>query len=395
MELNIHLPTLLLLSIAVNLLVAGLLWAVHLLRERQSCFRLWAFACITFAVGSLLASARALVDAPLVTILSAHLFLGLSPMLLLAGIHSLMGLPLLGASRSSRILLVAGAAYLAGLLLFSTGDPMIARFLTALLSVVLFSLAIYRLSTIGRKPKLPFRVLQGLFAIHGLLMMAQVLMIATSRSGLMDVDIDTMLTLILVNHLLLAIATAMTLPLLAFTEAERGLRELAERDELTQLFNRRAFFRQSTVAFEQARLKGQSLTVLMIDLDHFKQINDRWGHAVGDQALRLVSRLMDEQLRDADIIGRIGGEEFAAVLNTGNRQEVEAITVRLLDNIAKRGRHLDGLPLHISASIGGVASASGFEQFTDLMDAADKALYEAKRKGRNRVELRSMGVPAN
>lgn len=394
MELNVHLPTLLMLSIAVNLLIGGLLWAVYRLRDRQSCFLLWSWACVSFAIGSLLASARSVIDVPLITVLMAHLSLGVSPLLLLAGIHSLMGLPVFGSQRSARILRIASVMYGSGLALSFSGDELAARLLTALYSALLFSLAIYRLSTSRRKPRLPFRVLQGLFAIHGTLMMIQVLSIVAARSGLVEMDIDTVLALVLFNHLLLATATVMALPLLAFTQAEQDLRELAERDELTQLLNRRAFYREGLAAFEQARSRGQSLTVLMIDLDYFKQINDRWGHAVGDDALQFVATLLAEELRDVDTIGRIGGEEFAAVLHTGNRADVEAITGRLLVRLAERGRMVNGRPLNLSASIGGVAMASGTGSFGEMMRQADSAMYRAKTMGRNRMEFAPLAEPA-
>ncbi len=390
MDLNVHLPTLMLLSIAVNLLVGGLLWAVYHLRRRQACFRLWALACATFVLGSLLAGARTLVDLPLLTVLAAHLLLGASPLLVLAGIHSLMGVSATGTRRSSRFLTVAGVVYVAGLLICFHSDAILARLLTALFSALLFALAIGRLLTIRRKPRLPFRILQTLFAVHGLLLMTQVLVIVGDRAGLVSVDLEAVLTLILANHLLLASATAMALPLLAFTEAERSLRFLAERDELTQLHNRRSFLQLGAAALDRAKRARQSITVLMIDLDYFKLINDRWGHDVGDQALQMVARIMVEELRDEDVVGRIGGEEFAAVLNTNDRHEVEAITARLRRKLEERGQIVNGLPLHLSASIGGVATQPTREDFSDLMRAADQAMYEAKRKGRNRVELHSL-----
>ncbi|MBW0148469.1 GGDEF domain-containing protein [Marinobacter arenosus] len=394
MELNVHLPTLVMLSIAVNLLIGALLWAVYRLRDNQPCFLVWTGACASFVLGSLLASAGAFIEAPLLTVLVGHLSLGVSPLLLLAGIHRLMELPFFGSRHSARILKFASGIYVFGLVVSFEGDPVAARFLTALYSALLFSLAVYRLSRIKRKPRLPFRVLQSLFAIHGILMMIQVLTIACGRSGLVTVDIDAMLSLILFNHLLLATATVLALPLLAFTQAEQDLRELAERDELTRLLNRRAFYREGLAAFEQARQRGQLLTVLMIDLDYFKQINDRWGHAVGDDALRFVATLLAEELRDVDTVGRIGGEEFAAVLNTGNRAEVEAITGRLLARLAERGRVVAGRPLYLSASIGGVAMTPETGSFAEMMQLADAAMYRAKTKGRNRVEFAPRVDPA-
>lgn len=387
MELNIHLPTLLLLSVTINLMVGGLLWLVYRLRDRQSCFRLWALACVTFVAGSALAGARTVIDVPLVTVLAAHLCLGLSPWLVLAGIHNLLGMPLVGGGKSSRVLVACGVLYVTGLLVSHAGDALVPRLLTALWSALVFSVAIYRLASCARTPRLPFQILQTIFGIHGILMMLQVIVIGTSEWEMVGLDVDAVLTLILAHHLMLATATVMALPLLAFTQAERNLKLLAERDELTQLLNRRAFFQQGIAAFEQARAQQHTLTVLMIDLDYFKEINDQWGHEVGDSVLSFVATIMTEELRDGDIIGRIGGEEFAAVLNTGGRREVEAVTERLLRKIAERGKWMDGRPLNLSASIGGVAISTQTHSFNDMMRLVDSAMYQAKEKGRNRVQF--------
>ncbi|TYC55501.1 GGDEF domain-containing protein [Marinobacter sp. BW6] len=391
MDLNMHLPTLLVTSVMVNILIGGMLWAIYHLRQREQCFLLWALACLTFVMGTGLAVARELAEVPGAMVFTAHLVLGLSPLLLLAGIHALAGLPVAGTRRSARILYGASLLYLLGLAVGTGWDPIIARFLTALFSALVFSLAIYRLGSLERKPRLPSRILQTLFAVHGILMMTQVLIIALSVSGGSDLDLPGLLKLILINHLLLVNATAMALPLLVFTRTEQNLLALAERDDLTQLFNRRTFYREGERALEKAREEGSLLTVLMIDLDHFKQINDRHGHAVGDEVLGIVASLMTAELRDEDIIGRVGGEEFAAVLRNNNREAVEAVTGRLLNSIVEGGRNINDLPLHLSASIGGVTLAPDLGSFKDIMVAADKALYQAKRNGRNRAEF----VPAS
>ncbi|WP_273206228.1 GGDEF domain-containing protein [Marinobacter subterrani] len=394
MDLNMHLPTLLVTSVMINLLIAGMLWAIYHLRHRERCFKLWALACLTFVLGTGFAVARELLAAPVLTIFVAHLILGISPLLLLAGIHALMNLPLAGTRRSAQLLYAAGVLYLLGLAVGAGLDPAFARFLTALFSALVFSLAIYRLGSIERKPRLPIVILQGLFAVHGTLMMAQVLVIIASAAGQLQPDIGPLLKLILVNHLLLVSATAMALPLLAFSRAERALVALADRDELTQLFNRRAFYREGRQAFVQARENRKPITVLMIDLDHFKQINDRWGHAVGDRVLRVVAGLMASELREDDIIGRVGGEEFAAVLRNDTGEGIGQVTERLLSRIVEAGRVIEEAPVHLSASIGGVTLVREYAGFEDMMAAADAALYRAKRNGRNRAEFIPASVTA-
>ncbi|ARM85930.1 MULTISPECIES: GGDEF domain-containing protein [Marinobacter] len=387
MGFTVHLPTLLLLSVAINLLIGGLLWAIFRLRSRQHCFRLWALACMTFAVGTLFAGTRAFIDTPWITVFLAHLFLGLSPLLVLAGLQRFSGSASRKTRRSRHALRLSAACYLLILLLTFQGDPLNARLLTALFSAAIFIFAVYTLSKLDTTPSLPVRILKVLFTMHGVLMMSQALVIGMDWLGLNQANTGFVLQLILVNHILLATATTLALPLLAFTHSEQRLRVMAERDGLTGLYNRRSLFREGIRAFDQATQSQTQLAVLMLDLDHFKQVNDRWGHAAGDDALRLVARTLKNELRDDDIIGRVGGEEFAMVLRITGDDDVRIITRRLLDTIATNGQEIDGLPLYISASIGGVEKAGHHKTFADMMIEADAALYNAKDKGRNRAEF--------
>ncbi|MBJ7276114.1 GGDEF domain-containing protein [Marinobacter salarius] len=387
MGFTVHLPTLLLLSVAINLLIGGLLWAIFRLRSRQHCFRLWALACMTFALGTLFAGTRAFIDTPWITVFLAHLFLGLSPLLVLAGLQRFSGSASLKNRRFGHALRLSAAGYLLILLFTFQGDPLNAHLLTALFSAAIFSFAVYTLSKLNTTPSLPVRILKVLFTMHGVLMLSQALVIGMDGLGLNQANTGFVLRLILVNHILLATATALALPLLAFTHSEQRLRVMAERDGLTGLYNRRSLFREGIRAFDQATQSDTQLAVLMLDLDHFKQVNDRWGHAAGDDALRLVARTLKNELRDDDIIGRVGGEEFAMVLRITGDDDVRIITRRLLDTIATNGQEIDGLPLHISASIGGVEKADHHKTFADMMIEADAALYNAKDKGRNRAEF--------
>lgn len=387
MGFTVHLPTLLLLSVAINLLIGGLLWAIFRLRARQHCFRLWAWACAAFAAGSLLASFRVFIDAPWITVFLAHILLGLSPVLVLTGLQRFSG----NASRKTRRfrhgLRAAAAGYCLILLFTFHGDPLNARLLTALFSAAIFSFAVYGLSKLDTTPSLPVRILKVLFTMHGVLMMSQVLAIGADWLGFNQAHTGFVLRLILLNHILLATATALALPLLAFTQSEQRLRIMAERDGLTGLYNRRSLFREGIRAFDNALQTQSPMAVLMMDLDHFKQINDRWGHAAGDEALRLVARTLKKELRDDDIIGRVGGEEFAVVLRISGDDNIRIITRRLLDAIATRGQEVQGLPLYLSASIGGTERADRHTTFADMMMEADAALYNAKDKGRNRAEF--------
>lgn len=387
MGFSVHLPTLIMLSVAINLMVGSLLWAIYYLRGRQHYFLLWALACGAFATGSLLAGARAFVDAPWFTVFMGHAFLGLSPLLLLAGLERFARGATHRIQQPRYLFRVTLAGYLIVLFAVFQSDPLSARLLTALFSAIIFSFAIYCLAFSASQPALPRRILQILFALHGMLMMVQCLVIAMNWMGISQANTDTVLRLVLINHTLLATATVLVLPLLAFTRSESQLRALAEKDGLTELLNHRSFFQEGIRVFEEASTNGTPMAVLMLDLDYFKEVNDRWGHAAGDEALQMVARILKNELRNEDIIGRIGGEEFAVVLPLSGEESVRAITHRLLNAISHEGANVNGMPLNLSTSIGGIELTEHHHSFSDLMLQVDSALYRAKNKGRNRVEL--------
>jgi diguanylate cyclase (GGDEF)-like protein len=374
-------------SVALNVLIGALLRWIYHLRDQQPCFRLWAYACASFAGGSLLAGARAFIDAPFITGFLALAFLGLSPLLVLMGLQSFSRLPARRQRLFRRGATIAFAVYLLLIGITFLPAPTVSRGLTALFSALVFSVAIYRLSAIATQIQLPVRVLQVLFTIHGVLMMCQALIIAVDALSGGVKGLDPMLHVILINHILLATGTALALPLMAFSVSENRLRELAERDSLTGLYNRRSLLREGTQAFAKAKAEGSALALLMLDLDHFKRINDQWGHSTGDDVLRIVARTLEDELRDNDTLGRIGGEEFVVVLPLSPGEDFTHIANRLLSAIARRGAEIPGHNLELSASLGGILMSPKHRTLADMMQQADAALYTAKNKGRNRAEF--------
>lgn len=164
------------------------------------------------------------------------------------------------------------------------------------------------------------------------------------------------------------------------------LRSFMVRDSLTGLFNHTAI--QDQLVLEVARAKRQraSLAFAMVDIDHFKQVNDTYGHPAGDRVIKSLSRLLKQSLREADVVGRYGGEEFAIILN--NTDGMAA--VKVLDTIRmsfSQLRHFaDGKEFSVTFSCG-IADIFCFNDSTKLVDAADQALYKAKHFGRNQVVL--------
>lgn len=171
-------------------------------------------------------------------------------------------------------------------------------------------------------------------------------------------------------------------------ESNRQLMELSQTDALTGLANRRRLMEILTIEFERSRRNSTPFSLLMIDLDHFKKINDNYGHQEGDIVLRSLAELMRAHLRQYDTAARFGGEEFSLVLPETDPVEAAGVAERIRKEIS-RMRFSGALEnVEITASIG-VASTPhpNFEQVDDLLRAADDALYEAKNNGRNRVEI--------
>ncbi|KIH81607.1 GGDEF domain-containing protein [Pseudomonas batumici] len=166
--------------------------------------------------------------------------------------------------------------------------------------------------------------------------------------------------------------------------AERQLKAAAYSDPLTNIGNRRSFMLKSETLLADCERRGTSAALLLCDLDHFKRLNDTFGHAVGDQALIAFSRMTTQILRPADVFGRIGGEEFACVLGDSN----EARAVEVAERIRAGFSGLALLePGFLSVSIGLVSTGESGYELSRLLSVADEALYGAKGKGRDRVEV--------
>ena len=166
-----------------------------------------------------------------------------------------------------------------------------------------------------------------------------------------------------------------------------ALKRLAQRDPMTGCFNRRAFFETAGALFEQARRDQAPLCCLMADIDHFKQFNDVYGHAVGDQVIQVVARSLSSGLRQPDVLCRYGGEEFCIVLPGATPEEALAVAERIridIEDNARGGvRGTEVMP--ITASFGLATLALGAATLEELIDHADQALYASKKAGRNRV----------
>ena len=168
---------------------------------------------------------------------------------------------------------------------------------------------------------------------------------------------------------------------------EAELQVFATTDSLTQLSNRRWFLVQLEAELNNVQRKAEhSAALLMLDLDHFKKINDQWGHTVGDQVLRHFAKLLRAQLRISDTAGRLGGEEFAVVLSNADTPKAVKFAERLQEELKNAPLIHDGQPIHMTVSVGIAAITPSDDKVEVSLSRSDIALYRAKRNGRDRIE---------
>lgn len=170
------------------------------------------------------------------------------------------------------------------------------------------------------------------------------------------------------------------------TEAEKKLKQMADTDVLTQLPNRRGVFKTVRSEVERALQSRTDFTLLLLDIDHFKKVNDQWGHSAGDFVLKETARIMRESLRTQDILGRWGGEEFLILLPRTDLTGARVLAEKVRSTIEDNSMVYEGERIAITISIGGVLHRTDLGMDKNL-ELADRALYRSKETGRNRVEF--------
>jgi diguanylate cyclase (GGDEF)-like protein/PAS domain S-box-containing protein len=169
-------------------------------------------------------------------------------------------------------------------------------------------------------------------------------------------------------------------------EASEIQRKEQSCDHLTGIANRRAFFDAAELELERAKRSPRPLSLILLDADHFKSVNDRFGHRAGDQVLRHIADTLASTFRQIDVVARIGGEEFAVLLPSTNIEDAMAVAVRLQKLIQAQIVHVEGHDIRYTLSGGVAAMGTDISGLAELMKRADQALYAAKANGRNRIE---------
>ncbi|MBI2897139.1 MAG: diguanylate cyclase [Deltaproteobacteria bacterium] len=201
------------------------------------------------------------------------------------------------------------------------------------------------------------------------------LTIAASRRDAFGASVRPILEIIS-NQMAVCIANAQML---------RRLEELATTDGLTGLCNHRVFQEELDSRLKSAARFGRKLSVILLDIDHFKRVNDEHGHPVGDAVLRLTARLLERCKRETDLVARYGGEEFVVVCEETDRKGAALLAERIRRELEGQPLVIDGGKLRVTCSLGMATYPLDAEEKADLVSRADQALYQAKRGGRNRA----------
>ncbi len=198
------------------------------------------------------------------------------------------------------------------------------------------------------------------------------------------------LTVLSFEALLFTISIAFILLAMAKERIEYRHKTASLIDPLTGVANRRAFLQDGEALLKRQATDPRPIAVMLLDLDHFKSVNDRFGHAIGDRVLEIFADIAGSSMRHVDLFGRLGGEEFAALLRDTTHERALAVAEQIRADFATATRDVQGRPVTATVSIGVVISHDAVLDLSALLAQADHALYRAKDSGRNRVEIASI-----
>jgi len=380
----VHSPTLLIMATMLMGIVTAVLFGVR--RYNRNIPGLtswsWSYLCGFLLCINLLARPH---SPELLNVLINQTLIFLTAYLHLAGSRTFIGKP-----PHPRLLAgIAALVVIATAIYFTLAVPHPgARFtIGSLVSGILFLLAARTLVR-GGANRYPARYFLGITSgVHGVFLLIRPALFGLEPTGVFDAGLRLAISQFVVLEAIMAmVMSAFGVLMLINEHIIIALKRLAERDPLTNVFNRRSFLVLLDKAVSQCQRNHASLPVLVIDLDHFKKINDTWGHRSGDSALSHFVELAAGCLRNSDVIGRLGGEEFAIFLPGTALNDALNVAERLRGLVESRtvSSGSGEIPLTISV---GIAMHLRGEAPELTLHRADEAMYQAKRNGRNRVEI--------
>ncbi|MDX1405017.1 MAG: GGDEF domain-containing protein [Woeseiaceae bacterium] len=261
----------------------------------------------------------------------------------------------------------------------------------AALTIFLFDL-VYPLGVVGSMPYVALPLLGLLARARRAIFTLAILGTVLTFAGLFLSTAGAPLYVVLINRGLNA-AMVWTVALMAVRHLAIGdsLRESLEKqashDPLTDLYNRRYVFSMIENGLSRYQRYGDIFSLILIDADYFKQVNDQYGHCAGDAALQHIAATCVQSVRDADVVGRFGGEEFIILLPHTDATEAAVVAERIRGSMHESAFQWQDRPVEITLSLGVAEVSSETKSFDQLIKAADRALYAAKREGRDQVAI--------
>lgn len=367
-------------SLGVNIAV-GIYFLVLAKRDISTpVFILWAFSCFTYCLGLVVNVAGALPGSPQICYF-------LASCLLLAGFYRLEDKK--PSTNVPRVLnqrvawCTAGVAAIAVSAFFTPYYQAIASGAIA----VVFGLCFLAFSVHKQGSLTGVRqFFRAILITHALVMVCQSIMLGYSEWAGLNSAVQTWAAVSIAAHIALCIITSVLLPFILVYQQKQKWQTLANVDELTGVYGRRAFIgKLNELLSDQGR---DNCSLMVIDIDHFKTINDKYGHPTGDRVLNTIASELNKALSDSHIIGRLGGEEFAIFVSGESKLQ----TFQLADTLRRKVETLsikDGKDeVSVTISIGMTFSNSVEDTWHSLFNTADTELYNAKARGRNQISPR-------
>lgn len=345
----------------------------------------WLVAGLALGAGNLVGTLSLFGISPLSGGLAANLanlLISVGHLFVLIGIQRYLGnrvraLPLLG---------VIGALFVAGLLLTPLRESLSTRILVyAILHLVLSAWAgtlLWRSERPGMRAyhRMAASVLLGFSSV---LLFRFLVVVVPDRA--IPIGPGDMQTVAFLAAMIFGFLLTMAFAVMMFREKQVELADLAEKDPLTGMNNRLSLDAISDRYMQRAERHGMPLSIMLFDLDHFKRVNDEFGHQVGDRVLSEIARRINRIIRGDDVAFRFGGEEFLALLPGASLEQAERVAERLRTAIGEQPVKIGTHRLGLTASFGVVQYQPGKESWDDCIKRADEALYRAKRGGRDRI----------